>query len=476
MCGHVGVAGNIWKTEKEVFKTLLILDQLRGPHGTGIGVVSKDNKLGYMKSSGSPTDLFRDFENDGMSGGLVNENVKVLIGHNRWATVGAKIGKNAHPFLHKHIIGAHNGTLTHRHLSNFPRHKDFEVDSEVVIESLASEGFEKTMDKIHGAWTLIWYDKETQKLNIIRNKERPLWVAWNSIGDSFFWASEQWMLNVAMHRHGLTPTNMREIEVDKLYQLDVSNVLKMKDAELTPVTEHCGFQPPKVVSTPFRPTTGGFQATKTTQSGGVSSSPSGDYTGYIKGKTWDTTTRTWVWPKTSDNVLMLPPNWKEYKDYARKEVDFTIIGSVISRTSKIPYFKCRLLEGNEKIEVRLYAHNHPDKKMWAEHEGYFTGTVKRAVELKGERYLLMELKSVEMEDYAADDEEDTDEDKLFSFAHGELISETEWLARIKGGCAYCTADDVRTEEHEFVKWLDDETFICPDCMTLPTFAEMRRVV
>lgn len=120
--------------------------------------------------------------------------IKGLIGHNRAATRGLISENNAHPFIFKHVLGAHNGTLyqiAENKLKN--RLKDpeqFETDSELVFANLEVYPDPKeTISLLEGAWALVWYDSRTECINFIRNKERPLYYIFDGDRKNLVWAS-----------------------------------------------------------------------------------------------------------------------------------------------------------------------------------------------------------------------------------------------------------------------------------------------
>lgn len=189
MCGIVGVAGKITPDLKKVFEQLLVVDQLRGTHSTGVlSVVNHNDKVKITKVLGGPENLqdsksfndqFTDFN-------------KLLVGHNRYATQGKVIARNAHPFDFDTLVGVHNGSL--RNYNGLPGKDKFSVDSEVLYHSADEIGMEETIKKVTGAYSLVWWDKLENELNFLRNAERPMFMALTEDAESIVFASEVWML------------------------------------------------------------------------------------------------------------------------------------------------------------------------------------------------------------------------------------------------------------------------------------------
>lgn len=197
MCGLVGMAGNIVLKDEKAFKTLLILDSLRGEHSTGIAAISPDAEAKIAKSVGDPFQLL---ESRAFDKAMNGKNI-VLIGHNRFATTGKINRNNAHPFEFSHIVGAHNGTLRNKHV--LPNAIDHDVDSQALYASIMKQGVKESIDKLDGAWALTWWNKQERTINFLRNKERPLVCAFNEAQDVIYWASEAWMLDVATSREDI---------------------------------------------------------------------------------------------------------------------------------------------------------------------------------------------------------------------------------------------------------------------------------
>lgn len=190
-------------------KRLFLADHFRGPDSTGLAAVrahSRDMKI--VKLNSHSLDLF---EMGRFKEVLQAGSSSVFLGHNRAATRGAVSTYNAHPYIFKNIVGAHNGTLdyqTHLDLEGALGDK-FAVDSQALYSAIAEFGIEDAIsmctegrDSTTGAWSLVWYDQSENSLNFLRNQHRPLWYAFTEDFDHIFWASEYPMIDVAIKLSG----------------------------------------------------------------------------------------------------------------------------------------------------------------------------------------------------------------------------------------------------------------------------------
>lgn len=193
MCGIVGVAGKLLAKHEGIFADLLTICQLRGRHATGVVAVKTNNDVEFVKETGTPERILDSKEYDRKITAGLN---KVLIGHCRHATIGRHVRDNAHPFNYENVIGVHNGTLRDWRTKPIHPTTDIEVDSDWLYATINEFGVEETIRELHeqGAWALSYWNKTTHSLNFIRNKERPLFFAWNEAKDVMWWASEAWML------------------------------------------------------------------------------------------------------------------------------------------------------------------------------------------------------------------------------------------------------------------------------------------
>ena len=233
MCGIVGVAGDLLVKHERVFSDLLVMNQLRGFDSIGVTRVGTTNTPNVVKTLANPADLIRhpDYKK------LLAGSHRVLLGHNRWATVGDVNVMNAHPFTHGHITGVHNGTVSYRR--DFEDHARFEVDSDNIFHHINKKGYVDLWQKLWGAAALVWWDEEKATLNFLRNKDRPLFIAFDKDRKVLMWASEFYMLYAAANRNGVifaAPPTLTS--VDTLFRLSLGDpykkgvVLKLEEEKI----------------------------------------------------------------------------------------------------------------------------------------------------------------------------------------------------------------------------------------------------
>lgn len=203
MCGLVGVfsksMGGFNQEQQALFHTLLFIDALRGEDSTGAFLVHLNGDMTLAKEASTSAVFqksaeYRDLQN------LAFRQGAAMIGHNRKATKGTIKDENAHPFVvDDKIVLVHNGGIWGEH----KQHADVEVDSHAIAHLLKDhpDKPEEALAKFHGAYALIWYDVEKEQINLIRNKERPLW--WMETENAWIWSSEREQLVFAGMREGV---------------------------------------------------------------------------------------------------------------------------------------------------------------------------------------------------------------------------------------------------------------------------------
>jgi len=214
MCGIVSVTsfrkGGLFSYHLDIFKQLLIVDSVRGEDGTGAFTINRNKKVSIAKIHGNPFNFLGNpqgssFLSDSLSRGLS------IVGHNRAATRGQVNSENAHPFWYKDIVLVHNGTL-HNHYE-FPQWKEHNltVDSSIVPILLWDHPYEEVFERISGAFAFVFYDKRSERLNFIRNKERPLFMGYNEDEDILVLSSEKGAMEWISER------NQVKLEIEEVY-------------------------------------------------------------------------------------------------------------------------------------------------------------------------------------------------------------------------------------------------------------------
>lgn len=211
MCGIVGIVSNCSNgfsaKEMALFSQLLFLDTVRGWDSTGVFGVENTKNVVIHKEASHGLDFLRSKEYGEFKTEMIHKG-KFVVGHNRAATRGTVVDKNAHPFwVDDRIVLVQNGTYKGDH----KKLKDTEVDTEAVAHVLAeTPTVEEALKKINASYAFVWYDAEAGTLNLIRNTERPLHIAaFHNTGLMF--ASEASMLVYAAEREDVKITKPEEI-------------------------------------------------------------------------------------------------------------------------------------------------------------------------------------------------------------------------------------------------------------------------
>ena len=456
MCGLVGIAGRVNQPEEKMFKRMLELDTIRGPHSTGIVSVNRQRQVSLIKKVGTPWDLYQYKGYDD----IMRRQHSVLLGHNRWATKGAVNAVNAHPFVCGDLIGMHNGTL--RNQSLLLDHRDFDVDSENIYHHMNEHGVSDTVAKMHGAFALTWYNKADHTLNFIRNSERPLWgAAVGDAGATLAWASEPFILHQAAAHAGLkiqTP-----ILFDELDHVSI-NVNEMKGA--SPVLDKPrykklnAYEPPPVVvhhSSKQQPlrylVAGGAIGTTTTTPTSKSAA----------------TVKTISTGQTTEKPDDFAPVLSTYKDTM---AEIEIVGPATAASGQ-PYIQAVIFEEEQDMEVRLYL-TKLDKRwtraiestnLWDVYIKNITKTV------TGHVYAVGDLRSLE-EVVLDDDEITADEEEwmaipdnvvaMYPGNNDSVLTMDEWEENTNDGCSWC-GDPISVLEAFELAWFETTGVLCSTC-------------
>lgn len=243
MCGLVGL---ILKTENgamnmdlSMFKEMLYIDALRGWDSTGVASFHNNGELRALKEASQAASFIdaKEFEDWGKD---FIKNGKAALGHNRKATVGTIVDETAHPFMitdgkdkdQARYAFMHNGTLR-----NHEKLYKTKVDSEALAFHLTKcegnpEALQEALAEVDGAYACMWIDQQKEHLYLLRNHERPLYLAQTSIG--YIVASEWGFITTVAARNNTKVEECKLIETDTLYTFDLSNYkVEMTEDKLT---------------------------------------------------------------------------------------------------------------------------------------------------------------------------------------------------------------------------------------------------
>lgn len=224
MCGICGLAGNgIVQKDLDVLVELLQVSTVRGQHGTGIAQahVHRDGKgnTNLIQKNAMEVNSFLRYHLGTKEGNqllLRSCFDNVFIGHVRQPTRGDVSVKNTHPFKIHDLIGCHNGTLTDWRFIK----KDI-TDSELLIQTIEKNGTAKTLTDLEesNAFAIVTLDVKTGQLTFVRNKHRPLHLAFNKHRAVMYWASEYGMLEWILDRNKIQYEEILEFKENRIYTI-----------------------------------------------------------------------------------------------------------------------------------------------------------------------------------------------------------------------------------------------------------------
>ncbi len=228
MCGIVGLvtsfANGFTNFEIDAVHKMLFLDYFRGKDSTGVFCVTKDNEVPWVKMA-APPDIARRAADYADVFKTAIAKGKILVGHNRKATIGKVTSENAHPFVSDNVIMVHNGSL-----ENHRQYFDTEVDSEALAKLLGQTETVKDVEEIFcdvsGAFSVVWYNVKSGLLHLFRNSQRPLYIgkSTNSSGPIVF-ASEKMTCLVGLEEAKVYQPEIKEVEQGYVHSIDLNGVL-----------------------------------------------------------------------------------------------------------------------------------------------------------------------------------------------------------------------------------------------------------
>ena len=474
MCGLVGIAGDIRDSHKKMFRDMLVFDQVRGFDSTGIcfvrlahPAVSSQTALPgveILKDLGAAQNLW-EYDTDNKFGrrGVLNAAVKVLIGHNRAATIGKVTVDNAHPFNFGDVYGAHNGSLTV--WKDLEGYTELDVDSKGIFNTIDLKGIDHTWKSFCGAAALTYWDDDDMTLNLVRNDERPLVTAWSDDGKTMFWASEAWMIlaaasrnNIKLKYEGENKVACKSLPTDTLHKFKVTGISCKLEEER------------KLEKKPYLPT-------KKSSSGGIGFKVLGGHTKnevvrFKPNKTWKRDTKRSPFLKKGEYKLIA---------FRKKEGESSFRANILTDTGLVGF-------------LDVYPHNRAEFKTLerATHStaelGYeldLRGSPRRAKELVYDKFPRWACSAalVKVEAKIINVSRNETEEKPTSNTEGNVLyldqlvpgptgmitmrALRQHISAAGGACAYCD-DTLHPEDADFLFWMDKDRCLCPDCAKYST--------
>lgn len=425
MCGLVGVVGrDLDDSDIKMFRNLLVLDTARGEHSTGVAVVNGDNTVKVIKGVGDPFDsVFQDVEF--WRALSKKKSVRILMGHNRFATVGKVSKDNAHPFEMGAVVGAHNGTLRTVHRLD-DGHK-FDVDSKALLNHINNHGIKDTSKDVDGAYAITWFDKNNKTFNIARNHERPMHFAVKN--NKLYYASEPWMLEYAAKMSKVADIKPIKLEALRHISFDMSKSNFMGSSEIQKLDHYYINQSNRR----FLPTN--------------------NRGGYRHG-----------YPDT-DKI--------DKRKYIGTTVLFYLSGDTGSdSSSNTGYFRGYIC-GYPEVKLRVYAMPYSKEYgMFKDNPyGKYRGTVRKVKKDGGQEYLLIRPTSIESVPKQGVNRYDHNQEVkgllessevFLPVFNGVLVRKHEFLRLTTSGCAGC-GDSILPGEADEITWASKDVCFCKSC-------------
>jgi len=417
MCGIVGVIGDLNKPQKEVLQQLIYADTFRGSDSTGMVSVGYQNQARIFKKAVTGPD-FLEFEKTQQY-----LNAKAVIAHNRWATKGKVNTTNAHPFSYGDFSGVHNGTLRGQYL--LPDHADFTVDSENIYYAFDKIGVEETVEKLNGAYALVWHNAKEQTISFLRNSERPLHYCFSKDKKNVYYASEWKMLDWILDRNHIAREKIYPVGEHSLFTFKIPDVGKQVAAPSIRTLKH------------YKPA-----------------------------------------PATNVSRISTKRKLGELDKYLGKEIECQIGDTVQGGHYGRDYIKLLPLEdivvGNLDIEVRVL-----DNRVFLAletargAEKFVTVRLSHYADSSTiPKYIVGISDSIGIFDEPSEEEVleldfkegEEDEDATFQGYDGKDLNKAEWKKATAKGCCWCASPVVATEKNLFI---NEDEFLCEDCKTIP---------
>lgn len=229
MCGMFGVISGEprYSPATKFMRDSFLAGQVRGTDSSGIIQIDAKGNLLTHRAALPGTTFLQDSLADKMLSD--SDDAWCTLGHNRHATTGGKLYRSAHPFTFvdgngdPSFAGMHNGTLT-----GWDSQK-YISDTHWAMDRIQKNGVDavKTMN---GAFAFFWVDSQEDPniVNFVRNKERPMHMAFVKDKKVALFSSEAGMLYWIAERNDidLEEESVLCLSTDTHYKFNIKDARK----------------------------------------------------------------------------------------------------------------------------------------------------------------------------------------------------------------------------------------------------------
>lgn len=233
MCGIYGIAksptpytNKQLKVVKKVLREMAVDSESRGAHSSGIAKVGANTRI---YKSLLPSSKFVDTKEYHDAVRSLKTDSYILLGHTRFATEGAIVKSNAHPFKVGDVVGAHNGCVYNISEMQTKLDKQCPVDSQLIFKSLNdNDNIQEAVQNFDADFALSFVKKNPMKLYLTREENRPLYVAYVPSLKTLFYASEDSFVEDALVKNGINDVDVYSLNKNTLYAFDTAKFDDLK--------------------------------------------------------------------------------------------------------------------------------------------------------------------------------------------------------------------------------------------------------
>ena len=238
MCGIYGIAksptpytNKQLDIVKKVLREIAIDSESRGSHSSGIARVGSSTRI---HKSLLPSSKFVDTKEYNESVKSLKDDSFILLGHTRFATEGAVVKSNAHPFRVGDVVGAHNGCVYNIKEMQAKLDKQCPVDSQLIFKAINdNDNIQDAVKDFDSDFALSFVKSNPKILYLCRETNRPLHVAYIPSMKTLFYASELSFIEDAFFMYEID-AEVFSLNTNTLYTFDVT---KFTDEKINVVKE-----------------------------------------------------------------------------------------------------------------------------------------------------------------------------------------------------------------------------------------------